>query len=65
MFCLRVNVKSPRQIPMYILMSMANKLPCILNACNDLGEFSVHGGEASTTDRVCTRVDSEELKNGP
>ena len=30
MYYLRVNVTSPRQIPMHILMSMANKLPCIL-----------------------------------
>ena len=30
MYCLRVNVTSPRQIPMHILMSLANKLPCIL-----------------------------------
>ena len=29
MYCLRVNVTSPRQIPMHILMSLANKLPCI------------------------------------
>ena len=27
---LRVNVTSPRQIPVHILMSLANKLPCIL-----------------------------------
>ena len=30
MHCLRVNVTSPRQISMHILMSLANKLPCIL-----------------------------------
>ena len=30
MYCLRVDVTSPRQIPMHILMSLANKLPCIL-----------------------------------
>ena len=30
MYCLRVDETSPRQIPMYILMSLANKLPCIL-----------------------------------
>ena len=31
--CLRVNVTSPRQIPTHILMSLANKLPCILVFC--------------------------------
>ena len=30
MHCLRVNVTSPRQISMDILMSLANKFPCIL-----------------------------------
>ena len=30
MYCLRVNVTSPRQIPLHILMSLAYKLPCIL-----------------------------------
>ena len=30
MYCLRVNVTSPRQIPMHILMSLANNLPCSL-----------------------------------
>ena len=32
MYCLLVNEMSPRQIPMHILMLMANKLPCILVA---------------------------------
>ena len=50
---------------MHILMSLANKLPCILNVCNDLGAFCAHGGETGTVDRVCTRVDSDELKNDP
>ena len=30
MYSLRVNITSPRQIPTHILMSLANKLPCIL-----------------------------------
>ena len=30
MYCLRVNETSSRQIPMYILMSLANTLACIL-----------------------------------
>ena len=30
MYYFRVNVTSPRQISMHILMSLANELPCIL-----------------------------------
>ena len=30
MYCLRVNGTSPRQILTYILMSLSNKLPCVL-----------------------------------
>ena len=32
MCCVRVNGTSPGKIPMYILMSLANKLPCILDS---------------------------------
>ena len=30
MFCLVVNAQSPREISVYILMSLANKYPCVL-----------------------------------
>ena len=41
MYCLRVNVTSPRQILMHILMSLANKPPFILVSLYYASEIQV------------------------
>ena len=49
MYCLCVDVTSPRQIPMHILTSLANKLPCILSlkrrGLNDGGNTEAREGK--------------------
>ena len=43
MYCLRVNVMSPKQIPMHILMSLANNLPCNLASLYPFSLWSRQG----------------------
>ena len=65
MHCLRVNVTSPRRILMHILMSLANKLLCILSLypCILLRASAGLVTDCGCYDSVCSGISLTTLKN--